>query len=310
MNQSHEYDKILTRLTIILQRLYEGESLSVSELAEEFGTSTKTIQRDLNERLIRFPIEKDGRRWKMRDGFRLEKSRSAEDELILDMLSEIAEGIGHSFGTKTKTLLSKLQNIDENPIYSKIAIEDLSDKAKMFKLLQDAIKEKKIVSFYFKDKYRFAKPYKIVSFEGYWYLYGEELLEEKLKTYYLKDISELKITTDTFTPNKEAINKLKFAINAWFEPNSELYEARLLALPEIAKYFYRRPLSASAVISHKRADGGIEITIKATSHNEILHEVKKWMPNLLVLEPKELVLKTKDIARELFDRQLEVVLEG
>ncbi len=32
----HDYDKILTRLIIILQRLNEGERLSVSELAEKF----------------------------------------------------------------------------------------------------------------------------------------------------------------------------------------------------------------------------------------------------------------------------------
>ena len=62
MAKKHDYDKILTRLTIILQRLYEGEILSTSELAEEFNVSSKTIQRDFNERLIRFPIEKIGRK--------------------------------------------------------------------------------------------------------------------------------------------------------------------------------------------------------------------------------------------------------
>ena len=47
----HEYDKILTRLTEILQRLYEGETLYVGVLAEEFNVGTRTIQRDFNERL-------------------------------------------------------------------------------------------------------------------------------------------------------------------------------------------------------------------------------------------------------------------
>lgn len=47
----HEYDKILTRLTVILQRLYEGETLYVGALAEEFNVGTRTIQRDFNERL-------------------------------------------------------------------------------------------------------------------------------------------------------------------------------------------------------------------------------------------------------------------
>lgn len=76
MGYKHDYDKALNRLTVILQKLYEGETLSVKDLAEEFGTSTRTIQRDFNEKLIQFPIIKDGKKWKMRDGFHVEKLKS------------------------------------------------------------------------------------------------------------------------------------------------------------------------------------------------------------------------------------------
>jgi len=47
----HDYDKILTRLTLILSRLNDGEALSVKALAEEFNVSTKTLQRDFNQTL-------------------------------------------------------------------------------------------------------------------------------------------------------------------------------------------------------------------------------------------------------------------
>lgn len=52
----HDYDKILTRLTIILSRLYQAEQLKPSDLAKEFNVSDRTIQRDFKERLIHFPI--------------------------------------------------------------------------------------------------------------------------------------------------------------------------------------------------------------------------------------------------------------
>ncbi len=99
MEQSvkHDYDKILTRLTVILQRLYEGEILTVSELAEEFNVDARTLRRDFKERLIRFPIEKEGRGWKMRDGFRLERDRKPDEELVLDMLETLAGGVGSGF---------------------------------------------------------------------------------------------------------------------------------------------------------------------------------------------------------------------
>jgi len=280
----HDYDKILTRLTIILQRLYEGESLSVTELSKEFGVSTKTIQRDFNERLVRFPIQKEGRKWKMMDGFALEKKRSSEEILILDVLSQIAEGVGYEFGSKTKMLFSKLQNIDENPIFSKIPIEDLSGKTETLSTLQQAIKNRKNISFYYKKSTRTVSPYKIVSFEGFWYLYGKELSDGKLKTYYLKDITQTKVEEESFLKDEFALERLKYAINTWFEPNSPLFEVKLLAKKEVAKYFHRRPLSLDQHIE-KSADGEI-ITLKATSKREILHEVKRWMPSLLIIEPK------------------------
>jgi len=48
MAYKHDYDKILTRLTTILSKLNNGNSLSVKALAEEF-----------NERLTSFPIYQD-----------------------------------------------------------------------------------------------------------------------------------------------------------------------------------------------------------------------------------------------------------
>ncbi len=45
------YDKLTTRFITIIQRLYEGDILVKSELAEEFNVSEKTIQRDMNSRI-------------------------------------------------------------------------------------------------------------------------------------------------------------------------------------------------------------------------------------------------------------------
>lgn len=79
MGYKHDYDKILTRLTIILSRLNDGEALSVKDLAEEFNVSSKTIQRDFNERLSAFHIYQDKRKWKMQDGFKVEKTKSLQE---------------------------------------------------------------------------------------------------------------------------------------------------------------------------------------------------------------------------------------
>ena len=70
MSNKSQYDPALTRLASIMQRLYEGETLTKDSLAEEFGVSEKTIQRDINTRLKSVPINLiRGVGWKLDDGY-------------------------------------------------------------------------------------------------------------------------------------------------------------------------------------------------------------------------------------------------
>ena len=73
----------------------------MSELAEEFGVSTKTVQRDLNARLHMLPLIKEGQRWRLEDGYKVEKIRSLEDKITLDALSLVAHSAGDEFGNTT-----------------------------------------------------------------------------------------------------------------------------------------------------------------------------------------------------------------
>lgn len=306
--KKHDYDKILYRLTNIWQRLREGEILSVKELAIEFNVSSKTIQRDFNERLSpKLPIEKIGHKWKVQDGFNLDKNLSFEEDLVLDILKELANSMGNTFSSKTSNLFSKIQNSHKNPIFSKIEIEDLSNKTDIIKELQIAIRQCFQVEFTFKDKLRLVEPYKITTFDGFWYLYANDLESNKLKTYYIKDIQKLKINEKKFNIDEKAIKKLKDAVNIWFEPNNKAYEIKLLALDEVAKYFKRRPLSSSQVITKENKDGSIELSLTITNEKEILGELKKWQASLLVLEPKDLANRYLEICKKAYDKQKELI---
>jgi predicted DNA-binding transcriptional regulator YafY len=54
-------EKLGNRLGVILTKLNNGERFTLEELALEFGSTTKTIYRDLTEKLIYFPIKKEGK---------------------------------------------------------------------------------------------------------------------------------------------------------------------------------------------------------------------------------------------------------
>ena len=58
ITQENEHDRLATRLSIILSRLFQGEKLHIGTLAEEFGVTTRTLRRDFNVRLtLPFDIE-------------------------------------------------------------------------------------------------------------------------------------------------------------------------------------------------------------------------------------------------------------
>lgn len=307
--KKHDYDKILYRLTTIWGRLREGEVLSVKELALEFNVTTKTIQRDFNERLINlFPIEKIGHKWKVKAGHHIDKVLDYEDEIILDILNEFGSSMNSLISKRVDTLFKKISNQHVNPIYSRIEIEDIYDKLEIMQNLQRAIEQNLQIEFYHSKKYRFIEPIKITTFDGYWYLYGKDIFEDKLKTFYIKDITNLILTDKKFTVDQTAIKIIDNAINIWFNPQNKPFEVQLLVKPAISKYFIRRPLSRSQKVIKTYDDGSILILLYATDPKEITTEVKKWLPNLLVIEPTSIAKELRDEAIAFQKEQMDILI--
>ena len=288
MPYKHDYDKALTRLRIILQRLNDGELLSVKELAKEFGVSTRTIQRDFNEKLISsYPIYQENKKWKMQDGFKIEKIRNIDDKIILDIIEKITDSIGGTFAYKGKKLLSKLKNDDYNPIYTKLNIEDISGNINDINKLENAIKNRQEIKCqYLYNNKRYSttlQPIKIVNFEGFWYLIA--LKDEKVKKYYLKELSNIEVTDTKFLVDTKIDELLTNSISIWFNQYNEPFEVKLFANTHAAKYFKRKPLPTQ-IIESLNEDGTMEFIVKITHEMEIIPIIKYWIPHLHILEPK------------------------
>ncbi|MGE4457378.1 MAG: helix-turn-helix transcriptional regulator [Arcobacteraceae bacterium] len=289
MAYKQDYDKILTRLTTILRRLNDGESLGVQELALEFNVSTRTIQRDFNERLIAFPIFQENKKWKMQEGFKLEKSTSIEEIIILEIIEKMSENIGGQFFSKTKKLLQKIKNDDFNPFYTKLNLEDISDKLTEVQILESAIKLKNsIICQYKVDKPIEVKinPLKIVNYEGFWYLVAVDTKSDILKKYYLKNISFVKMADDTFEVTEELDELLENSVSIWFQEDIEPFDVTLYIDSKIAKYFQRKPISKTQSIDKIDNNGSLELKVTITHEMEILPIVKYWLPNIKIIEPQ------------------------
>lgn len=303
MSYKQDYDKTLTRLITIITKLNDDEALSVKELAEEFNVSTRTIQRDFNERLINlYPIYQENKKWKMQDGYKIEKAKSVEDTIILDILEKLTDGLGSKFSIKAKHLLSKIKNENFNPIYAKLNMEDISSHIDNFSILEKAIQDKTEIkcTYTFTDskKKLELKPLKIVNFEGFWYLVALDSRNDKLKKYHLKSLSNVKVQTKIFKTSKELEKLLENSINIWFDNTKEPFEVILWMDKAATKILKRKPITKSQRIIHEYKDGSSDASLIITDAREITSTIKYWIPHIKVVSPESIQISImKDIQR-------------
>ena len=289
MAYKHDYDKTLFRLNTILSRLNDGEALSVKALATEFNVSDRTIQHDFNNRLVNlYPIYQEKKLWRMKKGFKIEKQNSSEEDLILGILEKMVEGMGNSFSVKAKKLLSKIHNQDENPIFIKANMEDISSHIKEIEVLKEAIYSKKITNFiYTKDgdipRKRYVKPLKIVTYNGFWYLIALNKNSE-IRKFYFKNIANINIENKTFKIDININKLLDESVSIWFNAKNKAFKVTLLADTNIAKYFRRKPLPTQT-IEEECEDGSLYFSLKVTNELEVIHLVKSKLPHLKIIEP-------------------------
>ncbi len=294
MAYKHDYDTKLFRHTQIIAKLYNGAKLTHKELAEEFNVSTKTIQRDFTALVIHYPIYKDGHRWRLEDDYEFEEQLSVQDDLTLKLLLQASKSFDKSFQNSSAKLLSRISENISSPIYTKIELENISNKLNEVSLIEEAINQSRQISFtYLKENDYFEiliDPYKIVNFDSFWYLVGKR--KGNLRRYYLQNIFDVTIEDTKFRKSTKVEKLIHNAINIWFDENNS-FEVKLLIHKSIAKYFQRKPISKTQRYIGLDAEGNMIVTLQATHENEIFPIVKYWLPNIKILEPPEMNEKVK-----------------
>jgi len=311
----------LKRINTIYEHLLKvssvGESLSSRQLADILQVSVKTIQRDLQGPLLAMGAIKKGRGWAI-DKSRAIDNLNNDERLVLHILDEIAKGVGELFYLKAHTLLTQLSNQLDNPIFTHLDCEGLStEDLKMFIALENAIKSRIEIRFYYAEYSRFyrIKPLKLALFDGFWYLLGFDLGKESakkstllakqnskskqhpekeiFKKFYVKNISNIELSNQTFEVPNNVEERLKRAHSAWFSFNDSFF-VRLLIDKQIAKYFKRKPKHSQRILGEYN-DGSLEIELEVTSEMEILPLVFYYLPHVKILEPSNIAKSAKSI---------------
>ncbi|SMC10062.1 helix-turn-helix transcriptional regulator [Nitratiruptor tergarcus] len=283
-----KYKNVNECIAKILARLYDGKTLSMKELAKECQVSKRTIQRYVNERLAYFPIKKDGDLFSL-DWVKEKKIDWSEEEIaVLEMLDNLSKNQGSAFYEKAHKILKKINSF--NPYYTRLDIEKIDDFLPILIEIEKAIKEHNIIQFRYTIQESFfnvtVKPFQIANFQGFWYLVAEDMKDGVIKKYLLRQIAQVKISDEKFTPPKNLHEKISKALSIWFDPDIEPFEVRLFIDGKVAKYFKYKPLAPSQIILGEDQDGSIEIALKITHEMEIIPIIKQWLPHIRVLEPK------------------------
>lgn len=296
MAYKHDYDRALFRLTQIIAKLYQGAKLSNKELAEEFGVSTKTIQRDFDKLVALFPIYQEKRLWQLESSFEFEEHLSIEDDITLKLLLQTSKSFDKSFQDRASQLLSRINDNIKSPIYTKIALEDISSKLAEVNLIEEAINGSHQISFtYFKggkDINVTASPYRIVNFDSFWYLVAKRD-DKHLRKYYLQYISDVKLEESTFRKSKKIEGLIHNAINIWFNDETNI-DIELLVDKSVIEYFQRKSISPSQKIKGYDEEGNMIVSLHVTHKEEIIPIIKYWLPKVKVLTPKDINEEIKE----------------
>jgi len=270
---------LANRLADITGMAYAGKSLNIPELAEKYQVSSKTIRRDFDRLcaiLERCP----------NTGNHLLSATARNQFNEQDLVRLIDDlGLKKALPLKSAQFLRSLINDSTSGCYhfqeQPLEADFISSLHGTF---ETAIKNRRSVSFLYRDKSRTVSPYLMVYSHGSWYLAA--MSEGTLKTFSLARIKFVCVQKEHFVYDPSVVEKIKEQDSIWF--GQPIFNVTLQVSRDVAFYFERKALLPKQKIVEKRKDGSLVISSSAWSYNQIAPIVQYWIPNIQVISPQEL----------------------
>ncbi|HEH5496192.1 TPA: YafY family transcriptional regulator [Campylobacter coli] len=280
------HDKLAVRLAQILMRFNNGGRFSLEELASEFNVDIRTIQRDLNQRLSFMPIQKENGKYFL-ESFALGKLsfKDIQNFAMLSGIQELYPKLDEDF--ITDLLNSKVNSIFmiKNNGFEKVDYEN-------FEIISVAILKHNILNFDYKDKNRKVKPYKLLNYQGIWYLIADE--KDKLKHFTFSKIKNIRKNNETFTPKEEFLDQILNDKNIWLDDSKEA----IVKLDKKAKeYFFRKNILNNFELIDED-EQSYTLKVYFSYDDELLNVVKQWIPYIKIEKPFELKEKLDSILKD------------
>lgn len=282
-----EYDKTAIRLASILFKLNQGEKLNKKQLAEEFNVHSRTISRDLDERLSFLPFVISENTYTLPSSYlgklRLEDiNRFAKFASVKDLFGKIDQAFFQKYLT-------------DSIIIKSYQAESIAHKQQEFDTINDAIQKKYLLKFSYKrvsqkeDKNRSfeVEPYKLVNNLGIWYLVA--LHDDKIKVFSITKISLPQVQNQKFEPNPLIVETIENGDGIYFE--GVMDEVILKVSARVAVYFTRRAVLPNQEIVKEMTNGTLIVMCKKVHEQSILPLVRYWIPHVEIIAPDSMKIK-------------------
>jgi predicted DNA-binding transcriptional regulator YafY len=305
-------DQLARQWKIIETLLASHAGKTVSELADQLDCNPRTVYRDLDAlQAAGFPLytdRVDGKNtWSLLDTLKhhipipLTLTELLAIYFSQDMLKFLHNTVFHesleSLFEKIKTTIpveSKkyLDNVQQTFQVTLKQFKEYGKYREILNIIKDAaINHKTVEMIYFamgrrKEAKRKVDPYRILFFNGTFYVIGYCHLRKDCRTFALERIKMLRITDESFTVPEDF--RLEDYMGAGFGVIGGIPEKiRIWFSPDIAGYIKEKTWHESQVINQQR-DGSIIFEADIATTEELLSWIMSWGAKAEVLEPESL----------------------
>lgn len=308
----------------ILTTLQAGESCTVQELSRIFGTSRRTIFRDLRDlQAIGVPCHYDpktGRYAINPEYFLPPADLNLREALALLLLTHtVSERMQMPFKKSALVAALKIENNLPEQVrqYCSVALRNISAGPdgqeairqnarfdRVFAHLYDAIARKRRVEICYDSLFEEGLidvelcPYHLLYKNGAWHVLGLSSPHKRVRTFELGRIRELKATQRCFLGD-EHFDISDYLGRAWsVTPEGRIYDVRLRFLPRVAR-------SVAEVKWHSTQrvvfddDGSAIVEFRVDGLSEITWWVVSYGDQVQVLAPKALRTRVLDVANHM-----------
>ena len=304
--------KIEELIPSLIHRISNGEGISVAEVAKRHKVSADGVKkrlREVRDEFYKNAFGYDGstRKWVVKSGqlgFLQRELLEPEEAVVLTAISRTKDRLGKGLITTHEKIVNNYTKRAKSYIFKQHKAEEITeDMEQIFALLQHAINNKNVVELEYNDKIREVYPYRVVYIEYYWYLICAE--NNKIKSFRISLIKELDILIDTYEYDFSTVDeRLQLAMNAYvdyqepYKHISVFVWEKIVNHVDIAAYFNAwKKLDETTTINGKQFQK-FEVVTTNPNFDDITPTILKYMPNIVVDEPQELIEKIAEIVNQ------------